>query len=277
MYRFLLSRRWVGYAAAALAIASGMVLLGNWQWDRYQDRKASNARIEIGGQAPPVAIAEVLPRPSTPGTAGPPPAADQEWAPIEVTGRYDSTREILARGRTVNGALGFEVVTPLLLADGTAVLVDRGWIAAPPGDATARPTVSAAPSGQVTVRGRVHFSESRPRPVQRQDGRLEVRRIAVGQLAPELPYPIFNGYVLLNEQVPAGDPALMAIPIRTENAWQSGAYAVQWWLFAVMVLGWYIWSARRETHRHPQKRQEGDGGLRPALPTTAPYAAHSGA
>ena len=50
--------------------------------------------------------------------------------PVTVTGRYDPAHEILARVRTLHDNVGFEVITPLVLADGTAVLVDRGWIPA---------------------------------------------------------------------------------------------------------------------------------------------------
>ena len=176
------------------------------------------------------------------------------------------------RGRTVNRAVGFEVLTPLVLADGTAVLVDRGYVAAPPGDAMARPVIPPAPSGQVTVSGRVRFSESGRRPLQRIEGRIEVRRISVDQLARELPYPVFNVYLLLTEQTPPADPALTAIPIRTDNAWQSGAYAVQWWMFAVLVLGWYAWSVRRAAHRDERQHR----GTPTVLPRTQQHVTGAG-
>lgn len=253
MYRFLFSARWIGYGCATLALTAAMTLLGNWQWVRYQERSASNAAIAAGDTADSVSLTQVLPRPVVPRRAGAAPSDAAKWARVAVTGRYDSSREIMVRGRTVNGSVGFEVVTPLVLPDDTAVLINRGFIAAPPGDAMARPAVPSAPAGEVSVTGRVHLSESRPRPVQRRDGRLEARRIAVPQLAGELPYPVFNAYVLLTEQTPAAASALVAIPVRTDNAWQSGAYAWQWWLFAVLTVGWFVWSVRREGH----------GGARP--------------
>ena len=249
MYRFIVSLRWAGYAAAALATTAVMVLLGDWQWQRYEERTARNARIAAGDNATPTPLGDVLARPGVGGDVGPPPAADQEWAAVAVTGRYDATQEVLVRGRTVNGRVGFEILTPLVLADETAVLVNRGFLPAPPGDASARPVVPPAPSGQVDISGRVRFSESGPRPLQRRDGRIEVRRISLDQLARELPYPLFNAYLVLTVQKPPADPALAAVPIRTDNAWQSGAYAVQWWVFALMVAGWFAWSVRREAHR----------------------------
>ena len=248
MYRFLLTPRWLGYAALAVALAVGMVLMGNWQFSRYQQRVAANERIEAGGRAAPVPIGEVLARPAAPGTAGPGPSTEERFVPVTVTGRYDTGNEILVRGRSQQSQLGFEVVTPLVLDDGTAVLVNRGWLPAPPNDARAVPVVPAAPTGTVTVTGRVHPSESRPRAVESRGDRIEVRRIAVPQLAGELHYPLYGAYLLLTEQEPPADPALRAIEIDRQNSMLNAGYSVQWWLFAAMALGAYGWLARREAH-----------------------------
>jgi len=253
VYRFLLTPRWLGILALTLAAAAVMVLLGNWQLSRYQERAAINERIDSTAEVPPVPVGEVLPDPGgTAGTAGAAPPAEAAWTRVTVTGRYDDTNVIMIRSRTVANRVGFEVLTPLRLADGSAVLVDRGWIPpAPGGSALTRPEVPAVPSGEVTVVGRVHLSESKPDAVTRRDGRIETRRIAVPVLARELPYPIYHGYLLLDEQTPAADPAFSAIPIRHENDWQNGGYVVQWWLFAVLALIGFGWAARREAHGGP--------------------------
>lgn len=243
--RLLVAVRRAGYAATALVMAGAMVLLGNWQWDRYQDRRANNARLQASSVAEPVPLNDVVPRPGTAGAAGPAPAAAKQWTMVTAAGRYDNARQILARNRTVNGRVGFEVLTPLVLSDGTAIIVNRGWIEAPVGDALARPAIAPAPPGQVTVVGRLHFSESGPRPLQRPGGRIEVRRISLSQLAPQLPYPMYGVYVLRAEQVPEAADALLPIPVSTENAWQSGAYAIQWWLFAAATVAWYVWAVYR--------------------------------
>ncbi|GAA0797458.1 SURF1 family cytochrome oxidase biogenesis protein [Spirilliplanes yamanashiensis] len=251
MYRFLLTPRWIGGFVLAVAAAAVMLLLGNWQHHRYDERNALNARVDAGATATPADITTVLGRPAAPGTAGPRPADDAAWSRVTMTGRYDAANEILVRSRTVNDAVGYEVVTPLVLADGTAVLVDRGWIPPAPGGATAVPAVPAVPAGQVTVVGRVHPSESRPGAIERRDGRIQVRRVAVDQLAGELPYPVYGGYVLMTEQTPAADPAFVPIPVEHENALQNGGYAIQWWLFAAMALAAYGWLAWREAHPRP--------------------------
>src|SRR5262245_14469970 len=195
VYRFLATPRWIGLCLLMILAASAMVRLGMWQLDRYHDRSATNARIDAAGVTPPQPLASVLAGPGvTPnagtGRVGPAPPGQAVWQRVEVTGRYDTVHEILVRARTVHSQVGFEVLTPLVLADGTAVLIDRGWIAPAPAGAAAVPSVPAAPAGPVTVVGRVHRSESRGGAPEPFAGRLSVRRISPSALAPQLPYPI---------------------------------------------------------------------------------------
>lgn len=243
MYRFLATPRWLGLAALAIAVSTVMAGLGQWQLQRYQERAATNARIDAAAAAVPVPVGTVLPAPGIGGGAAPP--AGAAWTRVTVTGVYDTEREVLARGRTVDGRVGFEVVTPLRLPDGSAVLVDRGWVPATGATATARPQVPPAPGGQVTVVGPVHLSESNGRPVE-QVGRAgaQVRRIDVTQIARELSYPVYGAYLLAD---PVG-PGFTAVPVRRENSWQNAAYVIQWWLLAGLTLVGFGYLARREAH-----------------------------
>ncbi|MEV0895739.1 SURF1 family protein [Actinoplanes sp. NPDC049802] len=269
MYRFLLTPRWLAAAALTVVASMVMVVLGNWQLHRYQERTAINERIDAANAVDPVALTSVLAAPTAAGTPGAAPGEALAWTKVTLSGRYDPANEIQARGRTVGSKVGFEILTPLVLEDGTAVLVDRGWVPAPPGGALAAPEVPAAPTGQVTVVGQIHLSESRPAPVDRRDGRLDTRRINVPRLATELPFPVYGAYVLLTEQTPAADPAFVAIPIPHEDSWQNGGYAVQWWIFAGMVYVLFGWQARREA-QESVGGSGGPAGARPAKKTHRP-------
>jgi cytochrome oxidase assembly protein ShyY1 len=244
VYRFLLSPRWLGGLALAIAAATVMVFLGIWQWHRYEERTAVNNRIDAADTIAALPLTSVLSTPTTPGTAGHV-DSDRSWTKVTVAGRYDPAHEIQARGRTVNGDVGFEIVTPLVLADGTAVLIDRGWVPES-GDALSAPKFPAAPTGPVTVVGQIHLSESRSTPVQHRDGRLDTRRISVPRLARAMPYPMYGAYVLLTAQTPPASTQFTQIPIDHEDAWMNAGYTVQWWLFAGMALFAFGWQARKE-------------------------------
>jgi cytochrome oxidase assembly protein ShyY1 len=254
VYRFLATPRWLGYAALTLAAATVMVLLGFWQLDRFHQRTAINDRIDAGAVATPVPLARVLdgpPRAGTAGSLGPAPAESVRWTRVTATGRYDKAREILVRGRTVEGSVGFEVITPLVLDDGTAVLIDRGWVAPAPGGAQVTPSVPAAPDGTVTVNGSLRPPESRGSKPQTVGGHLETRRIAPGAMGTALPYRLFNAYIGL-DQTQAG---LIPVTPEKENALQNGGYVIQWWLFAAGSLYGFVYVARREA-RGPREKLE---------------------
>jgi cytochrome oxidase assembly protein ShyY1 len=245
VYRFLATPRWLGYAALTLAAATVMVLLGFWQLDRFHQRDAINDRIDAGAVATPVPLGRVLagpPQVGTAGSVGPAPAEAVRWTRVTATGRFDKAHEILVRGRTVEGSVGFEVITPLVLADGSAVLVDRGWVAPAAGGALVAPSVPAAPDGTVTVNGSLRPPESRGSRPQTVSGHLETRRIAPGAIAASVPYALFNAYIGLDQT----QTGLTPVTPEKENALQNGGYVIQWWLFAAGTLFGYAYLARRE-------------------------------
>lgn len=234
-----------------------MVGLGMWQLDRYHYRSDLNARIDAATQAPPRPLTEVLGAPPEEGV-GPAPQPEDTWQMVTVTGRFDPAHEILARARTVNRAVGFEVITPLVLPDGSAVLVDRGWIPAPAQAATAAPVVPPAPSGDVVVVGRVHAPESRAAAPEDFDGRLAVRRIDPGKIADVMPYPLYGAYLTLESQTPPADSAFVTIPADHQNAALNAGYTVQWWAFAALTLVGYGYLAYR--HAHPTRAERTEAG-----------------
>jgi cytochrome oxidase assembly protein ShyY1 len=247
VYRFLVSPRWIGLGLLMTLAAATMVGLGLWQLSRYHYRSDINARIDAASQHAPLPLTDVLAAPAS-GRVGAAPATDATWSVVSVTGRYDQSHEVLARIRTLHSTVGFEVITPLVLADGTAVLVDRGWMPAPAGDAMTAPIVPAVPPGEVTVVGRVHAPESRATTPEPFDGRLAVRRIGPEQLATSIPYPLYGAYLTLERQTPPADPMFEAIPPDHENAAMNAGYVIQWWAFALLTLGGFGYLVYREAH-----------------------------
>lgn len=221
--RLLFTPRWLGWLTLTVAVSAVMIMLGRWQWARYELRHEINAR--IASQAAPVGFSPSLP----------------EWTRVTVTGQYDPSLELLVRNRTVHNKVGYEVLTPLLLADGTAVLIDRGWIPFHESGPTTLPEIPAAPSGTVTVTGRVRASEADPR-LELRDGRWQSRRIGVTDLAGKVPYQLAPRYVMADDE----STDLTPVPAGKENDWLNFGYAFQWWIFAGGVFIALFWLLRRE-------------------------------
>ena len=131
--------RVVGLALAALAFVT-LISLGNWQVRRLHWKEALLASVEQQLQAPPITLAEAeaLPR------------SEIEYRPIEVTGRFEHDRERHFFA-TYQGQSGYYVYTPLRLADGRAIFVNRGFVPFDMKDAATRPEGQV--TGTVTVTG----------------------------------------------------------------------------------------------------------------------------
>lgn len=214
-----------------------MVQLGRWQYGRYEMRNEINARIDSSQVSAPVVLS----------------SDTREWTRVTMTGQYDPSLEIMVRSRTVHGKVGYEVVTPFVLADGSAVLVDRGWVPPHPKGPTTTPEAPPAPGGILTITGRVRDSESDSR-MELREGRWEARRIAVAEIGSKLPYQLSPVYVLADDEV----TDLVPVPSSRENDWLNLGYAIQWWIFAGGAVVAYFWLLRREISPPAKRSRQRD-------------------
>ena len=143
--RFLVSRRWIGFALVVVFLAWVAWRLGEWQFHRLEDRQERNAIIERNEKAGADPITEVM-------APGKDVTGATEWRIVEATGTYAVEDTVIVRYRTREGSAGVDVVVPLELADGSSVLVDRGWYATDNRGATTA-DVPEPPAGEVTVTG----------------------------------------------------------------------------------------------------------------------------
>jgi surfeit locus 1 family protein len=102
--------------ALPLVAAAVCVRLAFWQLSRLQHRRALNAELVAARGRPPVDL---------PGAT---PAESLVERRVRVHGVYDYAHERLWRPRSLEDQLGVDLVTPLVMAGGGAVLVDRGWV-----------------------------------------------------------------------------------------------------------------------------------------------------
>jgi cytochrome oxidase assembly protein ShyY1 len=216
-----------------------MVNLGLWQLRRLDERQAFNARVEERGRVAPSPLADV--------TAGHRPAADVEFLRATATGVFDGEHEVLVGYRTSQGLPGFHVITPFVLEDGRAVLVNRGFV--PLEFANRWPVAEAAPpAGQLTITGLV-----------RRGGHAKVvpnskpprfRDVDIARIARFVPKPLVGVQLELQDPVPDGFPD--PLPPLDLGEGPHLSYALQWFGFSgVAVIGWIVLLRRRSGHgRH---------------------------
>jgi cytochrome oxidase assembly protein ShyY1 len=230
MYRFLFRPRWIGFHLLVIVVIVTMVNLGFWQLRRLDERKAFNAQVASRIAEAPAPLDDVL-------TVGTDPHS-VEWRSVTATGTYLPAEQFLVVNRSQDGIGGTMVVTPLQLADGRLLLVERGF----------QPGLSepaAAPSGTVQIVGRLRPSE------ERHTGQLsdpktgelkEAQRLDIPRLTAQLPAKPVPMYVELTASRPAEPtpyPAPVTLPELTDGPHLS--YAVQWFTFSVAVIvGWVL-------------------------------------
>ncbi|MGW1198140.1 SURF1 family cytochrome oxidase biogenesis protein [Streptomyces sp. NPDC002536] len=245
MYRFLLSRQWVILTLVGIVLVPVMVRLGFWQLHRHEHKVAQNNQIARSLAADPVPVTGL----TAPGREV---AGSDVWRQVTASGTYDAKDEVVVRRRTDdNGHQGYFVLTPLLLEDGRAVLVNRGWV--PAGDDPMRfPDVPAAASGKITVTGRLKQDETTAASGIKDTAGLPPRQVMLinsEQRSKAMNRPVLAGYIELVDPAPKDGPKPVAAPDHSDIG-PHLAYAIQWWLFAGGVpVGWFILVRRERRDR----------------------------
>ena len=221
----------------ALVMAALFVGLGFWQLARNTQKHDLVAQEKAAYAKPAPDITAVA--------AG---AADDARA--QARGTFDGAHETVLRNQINNDTVGIGILTPLRLADGTAVLVNRGWVRASSvnGVITGPP-----PGGTAVVHGLVHRSStlSANDTVDRLgDGALAVPRVDLARIGQSLPYRLQPVWIEAQaiEPAPGGNaPALPEPP--PPDPVNHMQYALEWFAFALIpIIGWPI-ALRRLTRQ----------------------------
>jgi cytochrome oxidase assembly protein ShyY1 len=231
-------------------VAVVCVALGLWQLARLQQRRDLNASISAGLAAAPLSVDGAMPAGASPD--------DLRYRRARATGTYDTEREAVLYGRTQAGLAGNHLLTPLVLPDGSAIVVDRGWVPIAMDD----PPVSVArpPPGTVTVTGVLLDAEGDP-PGTGNDQGPEVTTLPhldLSVLQAQLPYRIAPVYLLLQGQAPPQDDLPRPAPPPELSEGPHLSYAIQWFCFAAIALVGGVVLMRRE-RRDPVTRAPSPG------------------
>lgn len=102
-----------------VAAATVLILLGNWQVRRLAWKEALIASVELRRESAPAPLDEMIALWQRDG--------DVDYRPVTLTGTFDHDREAWFY-TTSDGTVGWDVLTPLTLADGRHAIVNRGFV-----------------------------------------------------------------------------------------------------------------------------------------------------
>ena len=223
----------IGLILLGLVLGGVCATAGVWQWHRFDWKRSANEELRHASEAPAVPVDDLL-------APGRPVGGSATLRTVAATGRYDAAGQVLVRRRELNGRPGFLVLAPLRTADGSTLVVSRGFVPAT-GPALDTPPIPDPPAGVVRLTGRVYPAESGGLGTGLPD--RQVSNVDVGALAERWGARTYGGFVeLVSSDPPDADVTPLPAPDLSNPAGgavtgQHLAYVVQWFLFAAFALG----------------------------------------
>lgn len=204
--------------------------LGIWQLDRAQYKRELAATIEQRAREPAMPLDTL--------TAD---AHDLQYRTVRATGVLEAEGQFFIENRRRGGRTGFHVVTPLRMDDGhTRVLINRGWIEAPPDGSL---PAAEVPDGTVSVTGEVYIPSPPALELRSgaEAGREWGRRwpyMTVDLFRATVEYPVMPFVLLQHPDDPHG--FVREWPREQPGDAMHIGYAVQWFAFALIVTLIYL-------------------------------------
>ena len=219
-----------GFTVLTLALCAAFFHLGRWQWHKGDLRQAEWTRFAQGSDR--VVALGAAPLASVP-----------RFQRVSLEGHFDGDHQFLLDNRSYQGQAGFEVLTPLRRPNGSTVVVDRGWVPFS-GRRTQLPDVLLGESSAaVHVTGR---AADLPSP-----GLASGRAPPAGSAWPKV--TSFPSMSQLSTALGSTlEPRLVLLDPQDSNGYvrdwhppgmepiRHWSYAVQWWAFAVVLLGLWL-------------------------------------
>jgi surfeit locus 1 family protein len=245
-WRFALRPKWIVRHVLVVLLCAGMIMLGLWQLRRADEKRTYRDLVEAQQDLPVAEVAEVIP-----------PVGDTDaveavlYRTVVAEGTYQAADSFVVENRTLDGTSGAWVLTPLLLDDGSAVVINRGFIRY---DRDGEIVPPDPPAGRVQVTGLVFPTQERGRfgPTDPTAGNLTVMaRVDLARFAKQVDYPVRPAYVQLVSSDPeqpassADAPELVALGPLEPDLGPHLSYAVQWAIFTTIAAGGYVLLLRR--------------------------------
>ncbi len=226
-----------------LATLVGMAVtarLGIWQLDRAEQKQRLQAAIDQR-EALPALDEAMLARDATQAEA-------QEHRRTTVTGTWRPGHTVFLDNRQMNARVGFFVLTPLQLRDGSVVLVQRGWRARDFID-RARLAPVPTPAGEVRVSGRLARGPARLYEFDAAASGPIRQNLALDAFGRETGLPL-RPFLLLQTDVSTDDGLARDWPRPDLGLQKHHGYAFQWFALCALIGGLHVWFQIIRPRRH---------------------------
>ena len=242
--RVLFSRQWILTTFLVLAGVALCVRLGFWQVSRLAERRAFNAHVESVWAMESLDLTSPQPEEYL---------FQQEYRSATLSGTYDFDNQVALRNRYFENKYGYHLLTPLILDNGSAILVDRGWI---PAEGNDRPEDwrKYDEPGRVTLQGQIRLGSTEP-----DLGGVPDPELAPGQeklefwnlvnlerIRLQLPYPLLVVFIQPDIDPEDHTPPIPYQPTLELTEGSHKGYAMQWFTYASLLFFGYPFYVRQQ-------------------------------
>jgi surfeit locus 1 family protein len=256
-WAFVRTPKWIVRHVLVVVLVVVMVNLGFWQLRRLDDKKDYKALVEAREEQAVEPVQDLVPADAEVGSEA---VDDVLYRPVTAVGRYRVDDTVVVENRTYNGASGGWALTPLDLGDGTAVLVNRGFVGF---DVEGRIVAPPPPTGDVRVEGLLFPSQHRGSFGARDpdEGKLAVvARVDLPRIDQQVDADLLPAYIQLVESDPGEPPTaegaarLVALGAPEPSEGPHLSYAVQWFIFSTIAGGGYVLLLRKVAQDQARER-----------------------
>lgn len=225
-----------------------LVGLGWWQWSRHLDAQAVEERYDERLALPAQRIE------SASDASG----VDLDFRRVTLVGTWDAEHAMTIVSRVRASRLGEEMVEPLVLADGTAVLVNRGWYPLEERDAT-RAALLADSTASLDGLARLEVGRGRL------NSNGDWSGFDVDAMASTLPYEVASWGVIAGSENSNATGANGPYPLtgweRFANTIPHVQYALTWWGLAAAFVAMVVVRARARASSNTESRSDPSAAL----------------
>lgn len=237
--RMFSGRNWL-LTLIVIAAVAVCVWAGFWQMDRREQKRQLNQLLVERWDAPPFDLAQ---------EALPADLGKLEYRRVFVSGTFDYDHQIILRNDLRDGVPGVNLITPLLLPDGRAILVARGWVPVSQAGPEHWPDY-VEPAGLQVV-GLLKESQTLPAASQPTAPQTEWFRVDVAAIQRQMPYELLPVFLAM---LPEPGRDAYALPARTPppalaDEYMHVGYTIQWFTFAAVFAFGYIQLLRIQERR----------------------------
>jgi len=238
--------KWIPTTLLVILAAGVFTRLGIWQLARLQQRRAFNSHYAEIRALPPLDL---------PAQAD---LSSMEYRRARAQGTYVFADQVALRNQYNGDEYGYHLLTPLLLAGGEALLVDRGWIPAAENFGPASWSAYDEP-GEVRVSGIIRlggadsaFALPEPTLGPDQSRRDLWNTVNLDGLSVQLPYRLLPAYIQLDADEARTQPPIPYQPALDLGEGPHLSYALQWFSFALLSgAGYFVYVRREESKDTP--------------------------